>query len=133
MSTDCAVCVIRDGRKFLITQRKDDDRFGGFWEFPGGKRETGETLEACALREAREEIGADVRIESFLVKVENPYPDRPLTLHFFLCAAGGGPIAPIECRAIRWVDVLELGEYLFPPANEPVISLLVERFSVGRN
>ena len=78
--TECAVCVIRQGSKFLISQRKANDHFGGYWEFPGGKREEHETLEECAVREAREEVGLDIAVEKFLTKVENPYREKKITL-----------------------------------------------------
>lgn len=139
MTVDVAVCVIRSGRHFLISQRKADDHFGGYWEFPGGKREEGETLELCAVREAKEEVGLDVEIESFVMTVENPYKDRRINLHFFLCravatrgAAQDHPEAQLlECQAVRWVEAGGLADYLFPPANSPVIRYLHETFAAA--
>ncbi len=134
MTVDVAVCVVRNGRSFLISQRKADDHFGGYWEFPGGKREDGETLEACAVREAKEEVGLDVEIEAFLMTVENPYQDRRINLHFFLCRVIGEPGCEpqlLECQAVQWVEAGGLAEYLFPPANAPVIRYLHEAFAAA--
>jgi len=142
---DVAVCVIRNGSTFLISQRREDDHFGGFWEFPGGKREDGETLEAAATREAKEEVGLDVAIESYLMKIENPYRHKNITLHFFLCSilrpSGADtrdkvsdtfePVEAqtLECQAVRWVGAEGLVEHLFPPANAKVIEYLRETFA----
>jgi mutator protein MutT len=126
---DCAVAVIHNGRQFLITQRKHDDHFGGYWEFPGGKCEEGETLEACAVREAREEVGLDVAVDRFLLTVTNPYKDKALSLHFFLCRPlDGREPRPIEVADWRWVTAGGLRAYLFPPANERLIAHLLETF-----
>lgn len=129
---DCAVCVVKDGPRVLITQRRHDDSFGGAWEFPGGKCEPGETLEDCARREAAEEVGIEIEIERRLMTVENPYRDRRINLHFFLCRTRSTSARPIECQDYRWVDIHELSQYLFPPANEPVIAFLIENYSGSR-
>ena len=121
---DCAVCVIRDRSRVLIAQRNEDDSFGGFWEFPGGKKENGETLEACAVREALEEVGLRIEVEKRLMTVRNPYRERHINLHFFLCRAADVRARPLECRDCRWVEVRELAKYSFPPANETVIAFL---------
>ena len=123
---ECAVCVIWNAGKYLITQRKFGDHYGGYWEFPGGKREEGESLEACALREAKEESGLEITIERFLMTVENPYRDKAIRLHFFLCRSDSADARPLDAQDCRWVHAKELSGYLFPPANEKVIAHLLE-------
>ena len=125
ITVDCAVCVIHRDSLYLIAQRKEDDSFGGYWEFPGGKREEGETLEICAAREAREEMGLEIAVHRHLVTVRNPYPEKRIDLHFFLCEIRRGEPQAIECDAWRWVTADELSNILFPPANERVIDMLV--------
>ncbi len=129
---DCAVCVVLDGPRVLISQRRADDTFGGAWEFPGGKCEPGETLEECARREALEEVGLEVEVEKPLLTVANPYKDKRINLHFFLCRPLGTRVRPIECQDCRWVDVRELKKYQFPPANDSVIAFLSENFAGPR-
>lgn len=133
MTIDVAVCVIRRGGQVLIAQRKKDDHFGGFWEFPGGKREDDETLEECAVREALEEVGVQIQIESFLRTVKNPYPNKSIDLHFFLCTLKSGDPRALECDATQWVQISELPAYLFPPANRDVIEDLVKAHANGRH
>lgn len=123
---DCGVAVIRDGAgRILISRRKDDDSFGGYWEFPGGGRESGETLEACAIREVREELGVVVSAERLIRVIENPYPGKSLRLAFFLCRYESGEPLAIDCAEARWVEANELNRYKFPPANQAVIDELI--------
>lgn len=119
-----AVILGGDGR-ILISRRKDDDSFGGYWEFPGGGREAEETLEACAVREVFEELGVTVAAERLLRVVENPYPGRELRLTYFLCRHVAGEPRAIECAEARWVRPRELTRYTFPPANQAVIDELI--------
>lgn len=120
------MAVIRDGAgRILISRRKDDDSFGGYWEFPGGGREADETLEACAVREVREELGVTVAAERLMRVIENPYPGKQLKLVFFLCRHVAGEPQTIECAEARWVDPHELNHYRFPPANQAVIDELI--------
>lgn len=123
---ECGVAVILGGDgRILISRRKDDDSFGGYWEFPGGGREEGETLEACAEREVLEELGVTITAERLLRVIENPYPDRPLRLVYFLCRYISGEPRAIDCAEARWVASHELGRFTFPPANQAVIDELV--------
>ena len=123
---ECGVAVIRDAAgRVLISRRKDDDSFGGYWEFPGGGLEAGETLEACAVREVLEELGVIVAAERLLRVIENPYPGKALRLTFFLCRYVSGEPRAIDCAEARWVEARELNGYQFPPANQAVIDELI--------
>ncbi len=123
---ECGVAVIRDGAgRILISRRRDDDSFGGYWEFPGGGREPGESLEDCAVREVREETGVEVAAERLLRVIENPYPGRALRLVFFLCRHVSGEPLAIDCAEARWVGVNELKNFMFLPANHTVIDELI--------
>lgn len=122
---ECGVAVIRDGEgRILISRRKDDDSFGGYWEFPGGGREAGETLEACAIREVSEELGVTIETDRLIRVIENPYPGKSLRLVFFLCRHVSGEPRAIDCAEARWVRPGELSQYLFPPANRVIIDEL---------
>src|SRR5437868_1294417 len=79
-----AALVFRDG-KLLVTKRHDDVHLGGFWEFPGGKREPNESFEDCLVRELREELGIEVTVGELVESLTHPYPERTVHLRFFRC------------------------------------------------
>ena len=118
---DAAIAIVCRGGKILVCQRKDDDTLGGFWEFPGGKQEAGETLEQCLARELREELAIVARPLARLTTVEHDYPKVQLRLHPFVCAHVAGEVEHLECQASRWIDPPALRQYAFPPANERLI------------
>ncbi|MDA0737407.1 MAG: 8-oxo-dGTP diphosphatase MutT [Nitrospirae bacterium] len=121
-----AAVLERDGR-YLITQRGPHTHLAGYWEFPGGKREPGESLEACLSRELREELGIEITSPTPFVVIQHEYPDKAVELHFFLCALFQGEIQPLGCADFRWISLSEFDEYSFPPADEPVVAKLRER------
>jgi mutator protein MutT len=123
--------VIRDGR-ILICQRKAEDSFGGLWEFPGGKREEGESLEACLGREMMEELAIEVKIGKKLTSIEHQYPRSQITLHPFLCEHAGGEPKLIECQQFKWVLAGELREHRFPPANESLVTEIIREAGEAR-
>ena len=120
----CGVALIRRGREFLISQRLGDDSFGGYWEFPGGKKDRGETLAACVVREAKEELDIKITVGRKLFDIQKKYHDRVVWLNFFLCSYVSGEPKALESQRVQWVDVLNLQKFKFPPANRIVIQKL---------
>jgi mutator protein MutT len=117
--------LIRDeGGRYLITRRGAGSHLEGLWEFPGGKREVGETLEECLRRELTEELGGDFMVGERVETVTWQYPDKTIVLHFFRCRLAGGEIAPQERQAHAWVEPARLGDYAFPPADRELLSRL---------
>jgi len=117
-----AAVVERDGR-FLVTRRQGGVHLEGYWEFPGGKREPGESHAEALRREMREELDVDVRVGDELLSVSHTYPDRVVELHFFRCDLEGAP-APQQGQEMRWVARGELRLLRFPPADEELIGRL---------
>ncbi|MCX5724219.1 MAG: (deoxy)nucleoside triphosphate pyrophosphohydrolase [Nitrospirae bacterium] len=115
--------VYRDGR-YLIARRKADVHLAGFWEFPGGKREAGETLEECLQRELFEELNIRIDWPVPFHVVRHQYPEKTVELHFFRCGIETGQASAIDCAEIRWVWPHELADFEFPPADRPVIEIL---------
>jgi 8-oxo-dGTP diphosphatase len=115
--------VFRDGR-LLITQRPVGSHLAGLWEFPGGKREPGETWEACLERELAEELGVRVSVGRLFEEVVHDYPGKRVHLRFFVCRLVAGEPAPIGCAAMAWVTAGELGRYEFPPADAHLLAAL---------
>ena len=121
---DIAAGVIwRDGH-ILIAQRPPKGLLGGLWEFPGGKREPGESLKECLTREVREELGIEVAVGAPLATVQHAYTHFRITLHAFHCGHVGGTPQAIGCSAWKWVEPHQLDEYAFPAANRTIIARL---------
>lgn len=115
--------IFRSG-KLLITQRHAGAHLGGLWEFPGGKREPGETFEQCLVRELREELGVDVQVGELLQSVTHSYPEKTVHLRFFLCSLRGGEPQPLDCAACKWVTKDELAAHDFPAADAGLLEQL---------
>ena len=115
--------VVRRGAGYLVTRRLNDTHLAGYWEFPGGKCEPGETHTACLMREIREELGCEARVGVKLLTVTHDYTERSVELHFFRCELDGEPRAVLG-QEIRWVPPGELRALSFPPADEELIQML---------
>ncbi len=120
--------VIRAGR-LLICQRKPGVPFAGYWEFPGGKREPGESSEQCLARELAEEVGIIAKPLETLPIIEHDYPHASVRIHPYLCEHVEGEARPIDCAQVMWIEPAALPRYVFPPANESLISHLIQRFA----
>jgi len=124
---DVVAAVVRDGDRVLVTKRPEGAHLGGHDEFPGGRRETGESLEEACVREVKEEIGLDVKVVGLLGIAWHQDAERKLALSFFECACTGpSELSPdvVKERAARWVDRRELPKLNFPPANRDVVRRL---------
>lgn len=122
-----AVGIIRnDAGEIYITQRAADAHMANKWEFPGGKIEVGETAEEAMLRELEEEIGITAREPRLFDKLEYTFPDRHITLWFWLVENWQGEPWGKEGQPGRWVAQNALIADEFPPANAPVIEKLVQ-------
>jgi 8-oxo-dGTP diphosphatase len=117
-----AAVVERDGA-YLVTRRPAGVHLAGLWEFPGGKCEVGESLEACLAREIREELGCDVRVGRELLNTSHAYTDRLVELHFFACALKGEPASLLR-QQLQWIPRAELRSLDFPPADHELIERL---------
>lgn len=120
-----AAVIERDG-KILIARRKAGDRFGGLWEFPGGKIEAGESPKQCLRRELREELGVEAEVEEFLAASRYDYGDFEVELLAFRVALLGEVFRLNDHDEIRWVRPEDLRHYAFPEADAPIVRRLAE-------
>ena len=121
-----AAAIIRKGNNFLITQRLDKDKFGGLWEFPGGKQEKGETMEECLSREISEELNLQITIIKHLFNIEHSYKEAKIFFHVFYCQTDGGTPECIEVQNWKWVDFSTVKDYKLTAADEEVVERLGE-------
>jgi 8-oxo-dGTP diphosphatase len=124
--------VLHDSR-YLITRRKADVHLGGLWEFPGGKRESGETLEDCLRRELREELGIEITPPLRFKLVRHRYHDKTVELHFYRCGLKSGVPKALGCDRFHWVLPHELEGYDFPPADRPLVEALKQEAAQRKN
>ncbi|KKM59830.1 8-oxo-dGTP diphosphatase MutT [Yersinia pestis] len=122
-----AVGIIRNSQQeIFITQRAADSHMAGFWEFPGGKIEQGETPEIALKRKLLEETGIVVQQATLLTMLEHTFSDRIVTLHFYRVEVWDGEPFGREGQPMRWVLQSELRADEFPPANAAIIELLTK-------
>lgn len=117
--------IFREG-KLLITQRPGGRHLAGLWEFPGGKCEAGETLPECLQREIFEELGVAVNVRACVENLEHAYPEKTVSLSFFLCELVMGEPKGREGQAIAWIEPGELGDYEFPEADQKLLQSLCD-------
>lgn len=118
--------VIERDDCFLVTRRVEGTHLAGFWEFPGGKCEPGETHEGCLVREISEELGVTAVVGPEILTTEHVYPERTVRLHFRACSIAGEP-EPLIGQEVRWVRRSELTTLAFPPADDELIKKLTDK------
>lgn len=122
---DVGAAIIWNGSEVLVTQRRPEDHQGGRWEFPGGKRHAGESIEGCLIREVREEIGVTVTVGRLWRALTHVYPDRSVTLHFHFCSITAGRPRPLDVSEIRWTAPESLPSLDFVEGDLQVLPDLV--------
>jgi len=122
-----AACALidADGR-VLLAKRPPGRPLQGFWEFPGGKVEAGETPEAALVRELDEELGIAVAHECLapLTFASHTYEAFHLLMPLYACRKWEGEVTPRQGQELVWVRANGLADYAMPPADEPLKAML---------
>ena len=119
-----AAIIIKDGQVFA-TQRGYGE-FQGWWEFPGGKMETGESPQEALKREINEELDADIQVNELLETVEWDYPNFHLTMHCFICNLLSESLHLNEHEAATWLNLENLRSVKWLPADEILLDKIAE-------
>ena len=120
-----AALIDRDGR-ILISRRPPGKWMAGYWEFPGGKVEEGETPEAALVRELREELRIDTWRSCLapLTFASHAYDDFHLLMPLFACRKWDGIPAPADGQELAWARPRELTCYELLPADAPMVPII---------
>ncbi|ACB97210.1 (deoxy)nucleoside triphosphate pyrophosphohydrolase [Beijerinckia indica] len=123
-----AVALVDQDMRVLIAQRPPGKTLAGLWEFPGGKVEPGESPEAALIRELTEELGITVAEPCLapLTFASHAYEHFHLLMPLYICRRWQGFVSPREGQTLKWVAPRALRDYPMPPADEPLISALLD-------
>ena len=121
-----AVCaaVIEEGGKILLTERPIDKQQGGFWEFPGGKIDPGESPQQALKRELREELGIGIEVGPVLETVYHHYDWGSVLIIAYRCKKLSGKIEHLEVSDHAWVEPERFSAYPILPADQPILEKL---------
>jgi len=121
-----AAVTLRDDGRVLVARRRQKDMLGGLWEFPGGKREAGETLSEALRRELQEEMGIEVAVGEQLTVVQHAYTHFRITLYAFACRLVAGEPRCIECDAFRWATHEEIHALPMAVTDRKIAGILMK-------
>lgn len=119
-----AAIILKDGKVFAT--RRGYGEWKGWWEFPGGKIEAGETPQAALVREIREELDAEISVGDLLDTIEWDYPDFHLTMHCYLCTLQSESMHLNEHEAAAWLTADTLRSVNWLPADIVLLDKIEE-------
>lgn len=123
---EVTAAIIQQNDKVLICQRPANKNCGLLWEFPGGKKETGETGEQCIVRECQEELGILINVQRELTDITYHYSDRTVHLHFYICSIANGIPIKKEHNDLLWTTPMDFTKYDFCPADMSVLPAIID-------
>lgn len=121
--------VFTDGTKVLAARRGPGKALAGYWEFPGGKIESGETPEESLARELQEELLIDASVGEHITTTEHEYEFGIVILSTYFCTVLSGEPKLTEHEEIRWVPAKDLHSLEWAPADIPAVELITSRLS----
>lgn len=120
---EVVAAIIKENEKYFATQRGYGE-FKGWWEFPGGKIENGESKEEALKREIREELATEIEIDRFITTVQFDYPEFHLIMHCFICHITAGQPQLLETKAAKWLNKNNLASVEWLPADRAILHLI---------
>ena len=124
--TEVVAALIWDGDRFMACQRPPHKARGMLWEFVGGKVEPGEKREEALIRECREELAIELRVDDLFMEVVHEYSDLTVHLSLYNASIAAGEPQRLEHHDIRWLTVEEIDDYMFCPADDEILKRLKE-------
>jgi len=124
-----AVGLVLDDDRVFVAQRNKNAHQGGLWEFPGGKVDAGETVEAALSRELNEELGIFVDYAEPVMQIKHDYTDKIVLLDVWQITRYRGEPSGCEGQPVKWLAINQLLAEQFPAANQAIVDWLVRQFS----
>lgn len=124
---DVTAAIIQQNGRILVARRKPEAHMGGYWEFPGGKIEPGESPEQCLHRELKEELNIDSKIGLFFGESCYDYGTKEIRLLCYFVDYLGGTFTLSDHDTIRWLPAHQLLSLKWAPADIPLVAKLVSQ------
>ena len=121
---EVAAAIIHDNQGRIFATQRGYGEWKDYWEFPGGKMEPGETPQQALMREIREELETQIKIEKYVTTIEYDYPTFHLTMHCYWCSLAGPSPTLKEHEAARWLPKDQLASVNWLPADLSILPLL---------
>lgn len=121
-----AAAIIRSGKTTLLTRRKPGEKLAGYWEFPGGKIEEGETIQQCIEREIREELHINIKAGAIITTNIHTYRHGTIELIAIKADIISGTLQLTVHDKAEWVPIADLLEYNLAPADIFIAKELIE-------
>ena len=118
-----------EGNPVVFATQRGYGKYKDWWEFPGGKIESGETPEEALMREIREELAAGITVDKYLTTVEYDYPEFHLSMDCFWCGVEEGHLTLLEAEDARWLEKSTLDSVPWLPADAMLIETIREGMS----
>jgi 8-oxo-dGTP diphosphatase len=131
MKVVVAAIIISKG-KVLLARRRQGDSHQGYWEFPGGAPERGETIQDCLGRELREELGVTATVGEIIAESENRSGRGSFKLVALRAHIENGEFTLTAHDQVQWVNPQEIHRYRLAPADIPIAKILRERIDLFR-
>jgi len=123
-----AALILDDQNRIIISRRPEGSHLAGYWEFPGGTIESGETPEQALVREIQEELALDIRVDQLYMQDVFEYEHKIVDISFYMCSQIDPNEKPQVIEVAEWkrVGLIELEQLKFPPADKALIHQLLE-------